>query len=595
MPAFVGLALMLLNPAGLVAVELPQGYMSEKESRQILAKTLTLRLDPDLSPLSEAERKAVPVLLEVGQIFQELYEITRHYQARSAHAELLRLDEELGHPQATRDLIDLYRLFKGPVARTLDNKLVPFLPVEERVPGKNVYPWDVEKDEIEQFLENYPEEESQILHVRTVVRRSDPLRINGDLSTLENHPILDLLHPGLKERLVALREEPSRRAFYAVPYSVAFSEYLMGAYYLLNKAAALLESDDQDFSRFLRHRAVDLLRDDYEAGDAAWVTGSFGNLNAEIGSYETYDDQLYGVKSFFALSLVVKDPMMSSTVETVKTWLQEMEDILPYEPHKTVRGDIPIGAYNVVADFGQARGTNTATILPNESYITRKYGRTILLRNNILTNKNIFEVRRTAFNAAVSEQYHNDYDPKGDFFRTLWHEIGHYLGPDLTEDGRTLDVALEEDVSILEELKADLIALYVSKRLRKKGYYDKPRLRAVQASGIRRVLQKNQPKKSQVYRTMQLMQMNYYLEKGLLEYDGQKNKLVIHHDQYHPVVESMLREVLALQQSGDKGAADEFIAKYSTWEESPHERVATSMKEAENYRYGLVRYGALGE
>ena len=39
--------------------------------------------------------------------------------------------------------------------------------------------------------------------------------------------------------------------------------------------------------------------DDYESGDAAWVTGHFKNLNAQIGSYETYDDELYGVKTFF--------------------------------------------------------------------------------------------------------------------------------------------------------------------------------------------------------------------------------------------------------------------------------------------------------
>ena len=33
----------------------------------------------------------------------------------------------------------------------------------------------------------------------------------------------------------------------------------------------------------------------------------------------------------------------------------------------------------MIADFGQARGGNTATILPNESYLARRYGRTILL------------------------------------------------------------------------------------------------------------------------------------------------------------------------------------------------------------------------
>jgi len=366
-------------------------------------------------------------------------------------------------------------------------------------------------------------------------------------------------------------------------------------YELINQAADLVDEDDIDFARYLRHRAVDILRDDYEAGDASWVTGRFRNLNAEIGSYETYDDGLFGVKSFFAMSLLVNDPAMSSTVNTVKNWLQEMEDILPYEPKKTVRSDIPVNAYNIIADFGQARGANTATILPNERYITKKYGRTILLRNNILTDPDIFAIRKSAFDAAVNEKFYHDLEPRGGFFRTLWHEIGHYLGPDYTKDGRILDVAFEEDASILEELKADLISLYVSKRLYKKRYYTEARLRSVQASGIRRVLQKNEPKKSQAYATMQLMQMNYYLQKGMLEYDRRKNELTIHYDVYHEVVEAMLREVLALQYEGDKEAADAFIEKYTSWKKEPHERLAKAMKKAETHRYTLVRYAALGE
>ena len=591
----IGLAALFLVPALVHAVKLPKGYFSETKSKKILDKTMTIRLDPDLSQLSAEEKEAVRVLLEVGEIMQELYEISRHYQAKTAYTELIELDEELGHPAATRNLIDLYRLARGPVIRNLENEVVPFLPVEDRVPGKAVYPWGIEKEEIEKFLEEYPDQESSLLHVRTVVRRSIPLQISGDLAVLEAEPVLDVLHPGLKDELERLVDDPSRRRFYAVPYSVAFASHLMPAYRLLHAAADIVDEADTEFARYLRHRAVDLLRDDYEAGDAAWVTGTFGNLNAQIGSYETYDDELYGVKSFFGLSLLVTDPMMNSTVNTVKRWLQEMEDVLPYEPRKRVRGDIPIGAYNIIADFGQSRGSNTATILPNESYITQKYGGTILLRNNILTNPDIFAIRKAAFDTAVGEEFHNDYDARGDFFRTLWHEIGHYLGPDMTEDGRTLDIALEEDSSILEELKADLIALYVCKPLRKKGYYNKPRFRAVQSAGIRRVLRKNEPTRTQAYATMQLMQMNYFLEKGLLEYDRKKKKLMIHYDRYHETVESMLREVLALQFKGDKKTADEFIDKYRSWKKDPHERLAKAMRKAETYRYVLVRYVALGE
>ena len=135
---------------------------------------------------------------------------------------------------------------------------------------------------------------------------------------------------------------------------------------LIREAATTIAATDPDFAAYLRLRSRDLLSDDYEAGDAAWVSGELGNLNAQIGSYETYDDELYGVKAFYGLSLLVRDRERSAKLAAAISGLQAIEDGLPYDRRKSVRARIPVGVYQVVADFGQARGTNTATILPND-------------------------------------------------------------------------------------------------------------------------------------------------------------------------------------------------------------------------------------
>ncbi len=121
---------------------------------------------------------------------------------------------------------------------------------------------------------------------------------------LKRYPVLATLHPGLKASLTehscrsARSEVRSQNCvLYAVPYSVAYADELIKAFGLLNEAADAVEKDDEEFARYLRNRARDLLTNDYESGDAAWVTGRFKNLNAQIGSYETYDDELYGVKT----------------------------------------------------------------------------------------------------------------------------------------------------------------------------------------------------------------------------------------------------------------------------------------------------------
>src|SRR5262249_29923113 len=157
------------------------------------------------------------------------------------------------------------------------------------------------------------------------------------------------------------------------------------------QASDLVRPSSLEFAGYLRHRAFDLFANDYESGDASWVTGTFGRLNAQIGAYETYDDELFGVKAFHSLSLMLEDRAQSEALAGAIGSLKAFEDSLPYTPHKRVRERVPVGIYDVIADFGQARGTNTATILPNESAIVRRYGRTILIRRNILMDPSLLD------------------------------------------------------------------------------------------------------------------------------------------------------------------------------------------------------------
>lgn len=373
---------------------------------------------------------------------------------------------------------------------------------------------------------------------------------------------------------------------------MAYAEDFFFVFDRLNAAADHVESGDPAFARYLRLRARDLLADDYEGGDAAWVTGDFvGNLNAQIGSYETYDDALYGVKTFFSLSLLVRDRPRSAELQAALADIQTVENALPYVNHREVRTDIPVGVYNIIADFGQARGANTATILPNEAYLARQYGRTILMRGNILLNEDIFQETHRAFSAAVIERQASDITPEGGFYRTLWHEIGHYLGVDQTADGRDLDAALEDTADLLEEMKADLVSLTSARILNERGRITDDQLRGIYASGIRRVLQKNRPRREQPYNTMQLIQWNWFMEHGALRFED--GRLRIDYRRYPEAVTSLLREVLAIQHAGDRDAANAFVDRWTAWRPELHEVIAARMRESERTRFTLVTYEAI--
>ena len=587
----------LLMTALLLTQTLPTGYWPLEKSQPIIDKTQTIRLSGDVAKLSDGERKAVAKLIEVGQIFQKLYEEQRHPEALSSYRALEQLDKRTGSTPATQNLLTLYRLSQGPIATTLENKREPFLPVAPTKPGKNVYPWGITKEQIEQALAlsgGQPNKRDKVLDLRSVVRFVNAKNLQTDIGTLNKYPALQTLHPGLLAELQRL-SSGAKNDVYAVPYAVAYADELMKAYGLLNEAADAVAKDDEEFARYLRNRARDLLSNDYESGDASWVTGRFKNLNAQIGSYETYDDELYGVKTFFSFCLFQTRQQETNALREAMKGLQALEDSLPYNNHKKIREDIPVGVYDVVADFGQSRGGNTATILPNESYVARRYGRTILLRANIMRDPNIFESTSKTLAAALGEQQARELTPDGNFYRTLWHEVGHYLGVDRTKDGRELDEALQDNANAMEEMKADLVSLFVAEALHKQGYYTDAQLRSVYAGGILRVLQNNRPRRDQPYNTMQLMQWNFYLENGLLTFDPATKTMKVHYEKYHDVVGKMLEKTLAVQYEGDKAGSDRYIDQYTKWEENLHGVIAANIRAQQKYRFRVFKYAALGE
>lgn len=572
---------------------LPTGYWSLEKSQPVLDKMQTIRLAPDLSTLSAGERRVITLLNEVGKIFQDLYELQRHPQSVEARKVLELLDKKTGSTATTQNLLTIYRLNQGPIGTTIDGKREPFVLVAPAPAGGGMYPADSTKGEIDAYLNANPKMRDSILGSRTVVRRSTLPNLTRDLGKLRQYPVLDTLHPGLKKELQAMK--PNAKAFYAIPYSVAYADELIRAHALLNEAANAIQTDDEEFAGYLRNRSRDLLSDDYESGDATWATGHFKNLNGQIGSYETYDDPFYGVKTYFSFNVLKTRQSETNNLRKALGGLQALEDSLPYNNHKKVKEDISVGVYDIISDFAQSRGGNTATILPNEALYARRYGRTIMIRSNILQNPELFEANKAAWQVAVAPAHQNELTPEGQFYYTLWHEVGHYLGVDRTKNGQDLDTALQENANTLEEMKADLVSLYTAEALQKQGYYTKDQVRAVYASGIRRVLQTAKPNRSQPYQTMQVMQWNFFMENGLLEFDRKIQRLKINYDKYHDVVGKMLARVLEVQYQGDKAPADRFIEQYSNWDESLHGAIAKNIRDQQRYRFRLFKYAALGE
>lgn len=567
-----------------------RGFWSQAQAEELLSVSRTFDIEADTSPLRDGERNAMERLMLVGEIFHRLYEESRHAQATEVTEHLTSYapanDEERAQLASLRRL---YQLFEGPIARTLDGEHVRFAPVEPGYqPGRNVYPSGVEREELEAYVQAHPEQRA-ITATRTIVRRRGEAELEADRAVMEAHPWIAALHPGLEARLAAPADG---RAFYGVPYALAYADEMLEASHLLAGAATDVRELDPDLADYFEQRARDLLTNDYEAGDAAWVSGRFERLNAQVGAYETYDDALLGQKAFFSMSILIRQPEASEELERAVSQLAGFEAALPGGPYERVRGEIPIGIYEVVADYGQARGGNTATILPNEAHITRKYGRTILIRGNIITNPDRLESAQARFAAAVAAEHADDLGERGNFDRTVWHEVGHYLGPKTTEDGRVVTEALGQWHNHIEEMKADLVSLWLMPRLVATGVLDEERVRAAYAAGILRTLVTSRPPRDRPYATMMLMQQNWFLEHGVLRFDA--GRLHIDYVHYPAAVEAMLGEVLRIQRGGDPGAAEAFIDRWARWDDDVQGVLGAALHAAAP-RYWIAEYAALRE
>jgi len=71
-------------------------------------------------------------------------------------------------------------------------------------------------------------------------------------------------------------------------------------------------------------------------------------------------------------------------------------------------------------------------------------------------------------------------------------------------------------------------------------------------------------------------------------------RLRIHYERYQRVVGKLLQKVLEVHNAGDKTGADQFIDQYTTWKDELHGVVAKNMREQSRYRFGCLRYSALG-
>ncbi len=426
---------------------------------------------------------------------------------------------------AVRDYFDI---MVGPWDR-LDHDQ-PFLDVGPKPPGAGYYPTDLTKEEFESWLSANPADREAFTGYFTVIRRD-------------------------ADRLVA------------VPYSEAYGDDLEAAAALLREAAEL--SQNPSLSDYLRKRAAAFLSNDYFESDLAWMDLD-SRVEPTIGPYEVYEDNLFGYKAAFESFVTIADEAASAELQTLKDYLRDLERQLPIEdryknPNRSFESPIRVVDEVYAAGDTRAGVQTTAFNLPNDVRVHEQKGsKKVMLRN--VSQAKFDRILTPIATAVLAPDLVGQIAFRPWFTNVVMHELAHGLGPTTvaTASGErtTVNRALRELYSALEEAKADVAGLHSLTVLAAAGEYDDTFLQQAYIGHVANMFRAVRFGTSEAHGKANLVQFNWALERGALTHDEATGRFAVDLTKLIDANRALATEILTIQAKGDYDGAAALLQRY---------------------------------
>ncbi len=509
----------LLLLAACRAGEAPKVTATVPGLDSLLAQYTTVRLEADLSRLSDHERQMLPPLIDAAQVMDDIY-----------WREMIGpRDSVLGMvaDSALRRYVDINY---GPWDR-LDG-LKPFIPGAGEMPlGANFYPADLTKAAFDSIAATLPDSGAALRSLYTLVRWNG----SGSLT--------------------------------AVPYHVAFQPLVERAADKLRAAAEL--ADDPGLKHYLELRAKALLDDDYRPSDVAWLDMKDNGVDVVIGPIETYDDRLFGYKAAHEAYVLVKDRDWSARLARYATLLPALQRGLPVEAaykRETPGTDSDLNAYDVVYYAGQSNsGSKTIAInLPNDETVQLEKGtRRLQLKNAVRAKFDRILMPIADELIAADQRQYLAFDAF--FENVMFHEVAHGLGIKRTVNGRgTVRTALKEEAGALEEGKADVLGLYMVHRLAAGGELGEHDTRTNDVTFIASIFRSVRFGGASAHGRANVAAFNFLHALGAFTRDSATGTYAVDFAKMPSAVDSLSATILRFQGNGDYAGVQGFVARYGT-------------------------------
>ena len=485
--------------------------------------------------LTVKERRLVGKLVEASQYLESIY-------WRQIDPEALALYQSLERSTSPRDVLLRRYLWINASRFDLIDENKPFVGKDPMFPGRGFYPQGLTRDKVEAFVKEHPEKKAEIYNPTTVVRW------HGD--QLE-----------------------------ALPYHIAYRSFLEPAAKSLREAADL--TSEAAFGNFLRLRADALLTDDYFKSDLAWLDLKNPKFDLIFAPYETYNDDLLGVKATYGSAVMIRNEKESKKLEMFQQYVPQIQDALPLAPEDrpSKQGletpmevmDTPFRSADLTHGY-QAVADN----LPNDPRVHEQKGSKKLFFKNFMdarVNYVIIPVAKQMLRADQAAKVSGE----GYLLGTIMHEIAHGLGPAFarTASGK---ISIRESVGPiyggLEEAKADVTGMFGLKWLVDHGAFPPAKLEEFYASYVGGMFRTVRFGVAEAHGQAEMMEFNYLNSRGAVTRDA-SGRYSIDYQKMPEAVADLAKELLEIEATGDRQRAENWFQKYG----SMAEELKTALKQ----------------
>ncbi len=460
----------------------------------------TVRLTTDTAALTPEDRKLIPLLIEAGQIMDELFWL-QSWGDRDAL--LSRIQDEETRTFAAVNY--------GPWNR-LNNNASFIQEIGEKPAGAQFYPADMTKEEFEAW------ENPHKTSLYTLIRRDEQGK---------------LFHQY---------------------YHEAYSGQVTRVAQLLREAAGITENES--FKFYLEERARAFETDRYNPSDIAWLNLTGNHLDVILGPIETYEDQLFGFKAAHECYILVKDLEWSQRLERYAALLPRLQKELPCDQRfkqDQIGSNAQLNAYDVIFYAGDCNaGSKTIAVnLPNDEEIQQRYGTRRSQLKNAMRAK-FDKILVPIADALISENQRKHITFDAFFGNTMFHEVAHGLGVKNTVNGKGLvREALKEQASALEEGKADILGLWMVTRLFELGEINDGEVMDNYVTFLAGIFRSVRFGASSAHGKANMLRFNYFAEQGAFVFDNTTQTYAVDFGKMKAAVESLSALILKLQGEGD--------------------------------------------